>query len=179
MGFIGNNVPLRLIHKVSRHMRYWAKPHAVIMNGDFVAHHHALKAQPNTFEEYKAQQQKHLNITATAFNVIRRNLGPNVPLLPSIGNNDVPVHNQMPCDQQQHDLYFKDLFDVFFPAGKHPVGFNETEAKRTFYAGGYYRYDFPNSNITLLSLNTMFFKKSNKCGKEEGKQMLVWFRQQL
>lgn len=123
-GFNGMGSPLRLIKHVTRHMKMFAQPDYVIMNGDFVAHFRALKAQPSTFEAYKAQQQEHLNITKTAFDAIRRRLGPNVPLLPTIGNNDVPVHNQMPCDQQQHDLYFKDLFDLFFPAGHQPKDFN-------------------------------------------------------
>lgn len=100
-------------------------------------------------------------------------------LLPTIGNNDVPVHNRVPCDPQQHQMYYTRLFDVFFPEGKQPEGFNATAAKQTFYAGGYYRYDFPNSSFTLLSLNTMFFKNGNDCGRPEANVMLKWFRQQL
>lgn len=99
-----------------------------------------------------------------AFTVIRKNLG-GIPLLPTIGNNDVPVHNMVPCSLQEHQLYYSSLFDMYFPKGALPIGFNYNQAKDTFLKGGYYRYDFADSKFTLLSLNTMHFKNGNTCGK--------------
>ena len=175
-GFSGMDSPLRLINLVSNHMAENAKPNAVIMNGDFVGHYRALKSEPESIEVYTNQVNKHLAITKAAFDKIRANLGPGAPLLPSIGNNDVPVHNLVPCNEQQHDVYYKGLFDVFFPADAQPAGFNAVEAQKTFHAGGYYRYDFPNSQVSLLSVNTMFFKGSNRCGAAEADVMLEWLK---
>ena len=35
-------------------------------------------------------------------------------LLPSIGNNDVIVHNNIPCHNVTADIYYPELFDIWF-----------------------------------------------------------------
>jgi len=36
---------------------------------------------------------------------------------------------------------------------------NYEDLKSTFLKGGYYRYDIPNFDISVLSINTMYFYK--------------------
>lgn len=64
------------------------------------------------------------------------------------------------------------MFDLFFPKEHQPAGFNEKEARKSFLKGGYYEYDFPGSALTLISLNSMFFGKKNRCAFEDGDSML-------
>ncbi len=42
---------------------------------------------------------------------------PEAALLPSIGNNDVVVHNQVPCDSKIAEKYYSELFEIWFPEG--------------------------------------------------------------
>lgn len=51
---------------------------------------------------------------------------PDKILLPTIGNNDVIVHNQVPCNEDVAELYYLDLFDIWFPKEHLPPGFNYT-----------------------------------------------------
>ena len=47
-------------------------------------------------------------------------------------------------------------------------------------AGGYYRYDIPDSNLTFLGLNSMFFKRDNECALGDGAIMMKeWMAKQL
>ena len=41
-------------------------------------------------------------------------------LLPTIGNNDVMIHNAVPCNEEDSELYYKELFEIWFPEGKRP-----------------------------------------------------------
>ena len=55
-----------------------------------------------------------------------------------------------------------------------PVGIDPELTRETMMQGGYYRYDFPNTNLTFLGLNSIFFMNSNKCALEDGSKMLDW-----
>jgi hypothetical protein len=50
----------------------------------------------------------------TIFDNVRKRFK-NVPLLPSVGNNDVVVHNNVPCDDINANIYYSDLFGIWFP----------------------------------------------------------------
>lgn len=60
-----------------------------------------------------------------------------------------------------------------------PVNFNFTDANETFSNGGYYQYDFPNSSLSFIALNTMFFNIKNKCMLDKGNEQLIWFNNLL
>ena len=62
-----------------------------------------------------------------------------VPIIPTIGNNDVLFHNQATSSDRAAS-HFERLYEVFFSG--QPV---KPVEKDTFIKGGYYRYDFPNS----------------------------------
>lgn len=111
-------------------------------------------------------------------NAIREEF-PDTVILPAIGNNDVIVHNNVPCTSEWKAKYFSELFDVWFPENRVPESFNRAEASLTFSKGGYYRHDFKHSDRTLLVLNTMFFKKDNECSLGDGFAQLDWLEAQL
>ena len=97
--------------------------------------------------------------------IIRKHY-PGKPLLPSIGNNDVIVHNNVPCDEIISDTYYSELFDIWFPVGQEPKAFDRVEARKTFMQGGYYRYDFEDKPFSLISLNSVQFKSDNRCAHD-------------
>ena len=43
---------------------------------------------------------------------------PNTVVLPTIGNNDVIVHDQGPWNDTMADEYFGELFELWFPADR-------------------------------------------------------------
>lgn len=51
--------------------------------------------------------------------------------------------------------YYGNLFDLWFPANSMPAGMDRDKTQDTFMKGGYYRYDVPGTNKTVLSLNSM------------------------
>ena len=77
------------------------------------------------------------------------------------------------------EIYYSELFNLFFPEDKSPKGLNREEAFKTFVDGGYYRYDFPDRNLTLLSMNTLIFNSENVCELENATKQLNWLEQQL
>ena len=95
-----------LIDRVSKRMskQDGDKLDIVFMNGDFLAHSLTkaknLTALKNKKEyiEYLERNKKYMR---QSINMVRRNL-PGVPLLPSIGNDDMPFNYQVPCDRPEH-----------------------------------------------------------------------------
>lgn len=74
---------------------------AVILNGDFIAHSLTkVDKVPDDIKEYKEITDRNLRVMKVAFDKIRENVGSKVAFLPSIGNNDVPIHNTVPCTQE-------------------------------------------------------------------------------
>ena len=63
---------------------------------------------------------------------------PNIPILPSIGNNDVIEHDQVPCNDEIASFYYSELFDIWFPKNHLPAGFNYDKSRESFMNGGYY-----------------------------------------
>lgn len=88
---------------------------AILINGDFVKHGLSLKDgsmdDPNSPRWAKNKKTIELNMR-----ILRENFGSTL-LLPTLGNNDGIVHNQMPCTQCVSEQYFSSLFGIFFPEG--------------------------------------------------------------
>lgn len=102
---------------------------------------------------------------------------PDTLILPSIGNNDVIVHNNMECDDSLYNMYFNDLFNVWFEPQRNAIAYEQV--KSTFTSGGYYRHDFPKSKTSVLVLNSILFKDNNKCKPEKAYEQLTWLAKQL
>ena len=153
-----------------------AKPYSdtVLVNGDFVKHGIALPANKAADWESAWTQQK--AIIASDMEMVRSGFR---NILPVIGNNDVAVHDQMPCTDEMATIYLGELFDLWFPASNQPDGFQSDAAKASFMQGGYYRHDFPDESITLLALNSMYFMSENNCQLERGDTQLDWLEAQF
>lgn len=149
----------------------------VLLNGDFIAHKHAASASDWSWTIDK-KWTENLKIMTDTLSTIRTHL-PNATLLPTIGKTDVRIQDQMPCKAKDATKYFGDLLNAWFPESSMPPGMNRTEVQKTFIKGGYYRYDIPSSNMTLLALNGMFFSSKNTCGLGDGADMLDWVEKQV
>ena len=53
------------------------------------------------------------------------------------------------------------------------------QLKTTFLNGGYYRYDVPDFDVSVLSINSMYFYQKEVCDEEIINQMLDWLEFQL
>lgn len=95
-----------------------------------------------------------------------------IPLIPSIGNNDVHPHNTLGDD---HGLlaFYSQLWHPWIPSDQQP----------TFQAGGYFAVTI-GRRLRAVSLNTMYFYTKNDavhgCHKPGIAQtQMLWFEQQL
>jgi len=146
---------------------------ALIVNGDFPKHGDALEGTfaasdiAPAWETIKDTIDQNMKTLRKSF--------PGKLILPTIGNNDVIVHNQMPCTQGEHDKYFSELFDVWF--AEQPAGFDREAARETFLVGGYYRHQFADSKTTLLALNSMYWKLDNECELDIAEQQMNWLEE--
>lgn len=69
----------------------------------------------------------------------------------------------MPPNQTYQDLYFGNLFDIWFgDIVEEHFKFNKSQVKETFMQGGYYRHDFANTSVSLLALNSMYMCVENQ-----------------
>ena len=85
------------------------------MNGDFVGHGIALEPRDGPFDKDKVSPtwNKMKTIFREDYKTIRKYY-PNTDFLPTIGNNDVFVHNNVPCNQDLATMYYEELYDVWF-----------------------------------------------------------------
>lgn len=135
---------------------------AILMNGDFVAHG-VSKFTLNVSPSQIADTWRNLKVALSENIKILRKSFPDTEIFPTIGNNDVIVHDNVPCSDDMAEMYYGELFDIWFPEDNSPKGFDRDEASRTFMNGGYYRHDFPQNSLTLLALNSINFKDDNQC----------------
>jgi hypothetical protein len=91
---------------------------------------------------------------------------PDKLILYNIGNNDEIVHNQMECNDTTSNMYFSDLYDLWFGDQLHLI--DSESVKATFLKGGYYRHDFRGeTSLSVLSVNSIYFKYDNFCKLEK------------
>lgn len=86
----------------------------------------------------------------------------------------------MPCEDSPTEKWFyQSLFDLWFPETQQFVSNPQARdtIKKTFFKGGYYLYDFPGSDLTLISLNSLLFIKKNKCNHKGAVQQLDWLQE--
>ena len=98
---------------------------------------------------------------------------PNVPILPSIGNNDVMWHYQAPNSTYKAE-YYSDLYEIFFenvPANSAYPKLNEISD--TFHNGGYYRYEIT-EDLIFLSINSIYFNSENEVDFAEAAVEMDW-----
>lgn len=122
LGFYGRDAPVKLIEHVTQEMaKNQPELDAILMNGDFVRHGIAL---PN---EHSAKKEETWNLMKKIIEIgmqtVKNNAPEGIDIFPTIGNNDVVVHNQVPCSADDSKQYYKELFDIWFPEDQEPKGF--------------------------------------------------------
>lgn len=101
--------------------------------------------------------------------------GRRIPIIPSIGNNDVYPHNILQPGPNPILQYYATIWTEFIP---------ESMAK-TFARGGYYSVEAVADKITVISLNTLYFYIHNAavdgCKEEEqpGTEQMDWLETEL
>ena len=160
LGVYGAETPAQLVQTMVDKASPFSD--SVLVNGDFVRHGIALRDPSGNwrtaFEKQKPIFRQNIGMIRSRF----------ANVFPVIGNNDVAIHDQMPCSDDVAAQYFSELYDIWFAEGSQPHGFDDSAAKSTFLAGGYYRHDFPGQKVSLLALNTMYFMSENKCQLSRG-----------
>ena len=82
-----------------------------MVNGDFCAHGYALDPWNRTFNISTWNEMK--EVIREDMKMIRKYYN-NTDLLPTIGNNDVVIHNNVPSDNQTADIYYSELYQIWF-----------------------------------------------------------------
>ena len=121
-GIYGKDSPIALIEHVVEKMATTQSLDAIILNGDFVKHGVALWNE--TAGDKEKTWEKIKKTMTEGLNTIRELTNHSIDILPSIGNNDVVVHNQVPCSPEESKSYYDDLFQIWFPEQNSPRGFD-------------------------------------------------------
>ncbi|KAI8148488.1 Metallo-dependent phosphatase-like protein, partial [Fennellomyces sp. T-0311] len=95
-----------------------------------------------------------------------------VPVIPSLGNNDVYPHNRIVADDSILP-FFENIWRPWIPKAQ----------RKTFLHGGYFETDV-GKKLRVISLNTMYFIKKNKSVKSCAKagpqsEHMRWFEDAL
>ncbi|KAK3810559.1 MAG: Metallo-dependent phosphatase-like protein [Linnemannia gamsii] len=98
-----------------------------------------------------------------------------IPIVPSIGNNDVYPHNIMEAGPNRILQHFSDIWSAFIPESQY----------HTFQHGGYYTSEVVPGKITVVALNTLYFFNQNAavdgCDNEDepGTDQMDWLEVEL
>lgn len=125
----------------------------VIWTGDSARHDNDRKLPRTLKEIYQLNR-----VLARRMEAIFTKRG--IPVIPSIGNNDVWPHNIMMPGPNDVTSEFSSIWKSFVPFNSYQV----------FQRGGYYSVEVIPDSLAIISLNTMYFFDSNKAvgGCEQG-----------
>lgn len=124
-----------------------------MINGDFVAH--GISSSDPSVSNWNLMK----TIIQTSIDRIKSKF-PNVPILPSIGNNDVLFHYQAPSLTEKTN-YYADLYQIWFSGVETNADYPDlSDILTSFSDGGYYRYDISDS-ISYIALNSIYFNSQN------------------
>ncbi|KAG0359335.1 Endopolyphosphatase [Mortierella sp. AD032] len=145
----------------------------VVWTGDN-ARHDSDNTHPRTQEEINALNKIVASKVLNTFPASGPD-GRRIPIIPSIGNNDVYPHNILQPGPNPILQYFATIWSEFIP---------ESMVK-TFVRGGYYSVEVVPDKITVVSLNTLYFYKNNAavdgCKEEDqpGTEQMDWLETEL
>lgn len=117
----------------------------MVWTGDNVRHDNDHKI-PRTLDEIYGLN----SMLATAMENIFLKKG--IPVVPSLGNNDVWPHNILPAGPNDIIDRFSSIWNSFVPFSSYQV----------FRRGAYYSVEVISGKVAVISLNTMYFYDSNK-----------------
>ncbi|KAG0353705.1 Endopolyphosphatase [Podila minutissima] len=98
-----------------------------------------------------------------------------IPIVPSIGNNDVYPHNIMQAGPNRILQHFSDIWSEFIPESQY----------HTFQHGGYYISEVIPDKIAVVALNTLYFFNQNaavdgcRADDEPGTDQMDWLEVEL
>ncbi|KAG0262147.1 Endopolyphosphatase [Actinomortierella ambigua] len=98
-----------------------------------------------------------------------------LPIIPSIGNNDVYPHNIMEAGPNRILQHFSDIWSEFIPESQY----------HTFQFGGYYITEVIEDKLCVVALNTLFFFNQNTAvdgcddDDEPGAMQMDWLEVEL
>lgn len=101
--------------------------------------------------------------------------GLSIPVVPTIGNNDIMPHNIMKDGPNRWTKRFSDVWSKFIPEHQ----------RHSFVEGGWFTLEVIPGKLAVISLNTMYFYESNsavdgcKSKSEPGFEHMEWLRIQL
>ncbi|KAF9462658.1 Metallo-dependent phosphatase-like protein [Collybia nuda] len=166
------DAPLRLINFTLDFIdKKWAAGlDFVIWTGDNARHDDDPKLPRTTDEIYQLNRE-------VASKMIDVFLSKGIPVVPSLGNNDVWPHNIMTPGPNSITNQFSLIWESFIPFPNLQV----------FHRGAYYSVEVIPGEVAVISLNTMYFYDSNKAvagcpfkGRDDpGNLQLDWLEVQL
>ena len=112
LGIYGKDSPAALVEYVMDAAKSEEADY-LLMNGDFTVHGTAAPSDP-TEEQKRVAWTKIKAIVGQVMGMVWLRF-PNTVVLPTIGNNDVIVHDQVPCNDTMADEYYGELFELWFP----------------------------------------------------------------
>lgn len=98
-----------------------------------------------------------------------------VPVVPSLGNNDITPHNIFRAGPNDWTKVFAEVWRHFIPE----------DQRHTFVEGGWFTTEVIPGKLAVISLNTMYFYESNSAvdgcqdRSEPGYEHMEWLRVQL
>ncbi|KAG0173310.1 Endopolyphosphatase [Apophysomyces sp. BC1034] len=129
------------------------------------------------WDKKRRRKMKHvLDLNQQATDMMIDAFWPHVPIIPTLGNNDVFPHNQIGGKDQSSELldFYEELWRAWIPQ----------DQRETFRSGGYFAVNV-SPGLRVLSLNSMYFYKKNElvqsCGhaKSPAYQHMQWYKNQL
>jgi hypothetical protein len=94
---------------------------------------------------------------------------PNIPVLPTFGNNDTKYHYQPAHDSRKDkadknkEPFYTEMIDTWFTKHTGNKNLNNlADIKATMHQGGWYRANLVPSKLTLLSFNSLQMNANNQ-----------------
>jgi len=152
----------------------------VVWTGDSVRHDNDERI-PRTYNEVVEVNQFMAQKWIELFGIRKHATGPgsiprvSVPVVPTIGNNDITPHNIFKTGPNAWTKKFAEVWHYFIPE----------DQRHSFVEGGWFLSEVIPGKLVVISLNTMYFFESNSavdgCNdkSESGYEHMEWLRVQL
>lgn len=110
----------------------------VLLNGDIVGHDIAVKPAMNLTNEQVEEHYEGLKRIQTRVSELLNSNFPGAVVLPTLGNNDVKWHYQVPNTTESKNDFYGHVFENLIEKFQQNQNLNLEEIETTFMEGGYY-----------------------------------------
>lgn len=173
----GTDLNAPLLHSALGEMqKQIPSPAFVLISGDFLAHDFDKLYQQYATDKSPAAYTAFVTKTIAYVAVAFRKMYPDVPIYPTLGNNDSDCGDYAVAP---NGAFLKNFRDVWSPIVR------SRSFDRRFATGGYYHADVPTlDDVRIIALNTNFFSTNykNPCGTpgpDPGIRELLWLDAEL